>query len=126
MMQAASDIFLGWVHSPMGIDGVARDFYVRDFRSNGSFRIQASLLPSHRFPTRTHRGHGRRCHRLGQSSVCIRNAVAKPSVVTTPTSLPPCSYASGIIVSESIVRIAPAANARTNATVFGDECWKKL
>ena len=28
-MQAASDIFLGWVHSPKGIDGVARDFYVR-------------------------------------------------------------------------------------------------
>jgi uncharacterized protein (DUF2252 family) len=29
MMQAASDIFLGWVHAPKGIDGVARDFYVR-------------------------------------------------------------------------------------------------
>ena len=28
-MQAASDIFLGWVHNPKGIDGVARDFYVR-------------------------------------------------------------------------------------------------
>ena len=29
IMQAASDIFLGWLHSPSGIDGVARDFYVR-------------------------------------------------------------------------------------------------
>ena len=29
MMQAASDIFLGWLHSANGIDGVARDFYVR-------------------------------------------------------------------------------------------------
>ena len=29
MMQAASDIFLGWVRNPKGIDGVARDFYVR-------------------------------------------------------------------------------------------------
>ena len=28
-MQAASDIFLGWIRSPKGIDGVARDFYVR-------------------------------------------------------------------------------------------------
>jgi hypothetical protein len=28
--------------------------------------------------------------RGAQSSVWIRNAVAKPSVVTTPTSLPPC------------------------------------
>ena len=29
LMQAASDIFLGWVHNPEGTDGVARDFYVR-------------------------------------------------------------------------------------------------
>jgi hypothetical protein len=35
--------------------------------------------------------------------------------------LPPCSNASGIIVFASIVRIAPAANVRTNATVSGDE-----
>ena len=60
-----------------------------------------------------------------QSSVWISSAVAKPSVVITPASLPPCSKASGIIVSESIVRIAPAAKVRTNATTFGDECWKR-
>jgi uncharacterized protein (DUF2252 family) len=29
LMQAASDIFLGWIRNPAGIDGVARDFYVR-------------------------------------------------------------------------------------------------
>ena len=29
MMQAASDIFLGWVRNPKGLDGQARDFYVR-------------------------------------------------------------------------------------------------
>jgi uncharacterized protein (DUF2252 family) len=29
MMQAASDIFLGWLHNPNGLDGRARDFYVR-------------------------------------------------------------------------------------------------
>src|SRR5262249_26938746 len=29
LMQAASDIFLGWVHSDAAIDGGARDFYVR-------------------------------------------------------------------------------------------------
>jgi uncharacterized protein (DUF2252 family) len=28
-MQAASDIFLGWVHLDHGLDGLARDFYVR-------------------------------------------------------------------------------------------------
>ena len=29
LMQAASDIFLGWIHVKAGIDGQARDFYVR-------------------------------------------------------------------------------------------------
>jgi uncharacterized protein (DUF2252 family) len=29
LMQAASDIFLGWVHSDAGLDGKPRDFYVR-------------------------------------------------------------------------------------------------
>jgi uncharacterized protein (DUF2252 family) len=29
VMQAASDIFLGWVHTKAGIDGKPRDFYIR-------------------------------------------------------------------------------------------------
>ena len=29
LMQAASDIFLGWIHSPFGLDGIPRDYYVR-------------------------------------------------------------------------------------------------
>jgi uncharacterized protein (DUF2252 family) len=29
MMQAASDIFLGWLREPAGVEGEARDFYVR-------------------------------------------------------------------------------------------------
>jgi uncharacterized protein (DUF2252 family) len=29
MMQAASDIFLGWIRNPKGLDGKSRDFYVR-------------------------------------------------------------------------------------------------
>jgi uncharacterized protein (DUF2252 family) len=32
LMQAASDIFLGWVHQPAGLDGKARDFYGRQLR----------------------------------------------------------------------------------------------
>lgn len=32
LMQAASDIFLGWVHQPSGLDGQARDFYGRQLR----------------------------------------------------------------------------------------------
>jgi uncharacterized protein (DUF2252 family) len=29
LMQAASDIFLGWIHTDRGLDGRSRDFYVR-------------------------------------------------------------------------------------------------
>ena len=29
MMQSASDIFLGWLRNPKGLDGRERDFYVR-------------------------------------------------------------------------------------------------
>jgi uncharacterized protein (DUF2252 family) len=29
LMQAASDIFLGWIRNPRGLDGVQRDFYLR-------------------------------------------------------------------------------------------------
>jgi uncharacterized protein (DUF2252 family) len=32
LMQAVSDIFLGWVHNPEGMDGNARDFYVRQLK----------------------------------------------------------------------------------------------
>jgi uncharacterized protein (DUF2252 family) len=32
LMQASSDIFLGWVHQPAGLDGQARDFYGRQLR----------------------------------------------------------------------------------------------
>ena len=44
LMQAASDIFLGWQRTT-GIDGVERDFYVRQLRDwKGSFEI-AELRP---------------------------------------------------------------------------------
>jgi len=44
LMQQASDIFLGWQRTA-GIDGVERDFYVRQLRDwKGSFAIE-SLLP---------------------------------------------------------------------------------
>jgi uncharacterized protein (DUF2252 family) len=32
LMQASSDIFLGWQRTPAGLDGVARDFYIRQLR----------------------------------------------------------------------------------------------
>jgi uncharacterized protein (DUF2252 family) len=41
LMQAFSDIFLGWVHVPAGIDGVARDFYGRQLKDwKGSAEIE--------------------------------------------------------------------------------------
>jgi uncharacterized protein (DUF2252 family) len=41
LMQATSDIFLGWIHIKAGIDGVARDFYGRQLKDwKGSAEIE--------------------------------------------------------------------------------------
>ncbi|MGO9956909.1 MAG: DUF2252 domain-containing protein [Solirubrobacteraceae bacterium] len=44
LMQASSDIFLGWLHVDSGIDGVARDFYVRQLRDwKGSAEVEQMI-----------------------------------------------------------------------------------
>jgi hypothetical protein len=44
LMQAASDILLGWLHA-VGIDGIGRDFYVRQlWDGKGSFDV-ATMSP---------------------------------------------------------------------------------
>jgi uncharacterized protein (DUF2252 family) len=46
MMQATSDIFLGWVNVEAGIDGVARDFYGRQLKDwKGSVEID-QMIPA--------------------------------------------------------------------------------
>ena len=41
LMQASSDIFLGWVHVSAGLDGAARDFYARQLRDwKGSAEVE--------------------------------------------------------------------------------------
>ena len=41
LMQAVSDIFLGWLHVDSGMDGNARDFYVRQLKDwKGSAEIE--------------------------------------------------------------------------------------
>jgi uncharacterized protein (DUF2252 family) len=41
LMQATTDIFLGWLHVPAGLDGQARDFYVRQLKDwKGSALIE--------------------------------------------------------------------------------------
>ena len=46
LMQATSDIFLGWHHVNAGIDGKERDFYVRQLKDwKGSFPIEAAVPP---------------------------------------------------------------------------------
>ncbi len=41
LMQASSDIFLGWIHVKAGVDGKARDFYVRQLKDwKGSAEIE--------------------------------------------------------------------------------------
>ena len=42
LMQAASDIFLGWVHVEAGLDGESRDFYVRQLKDwKGSVELDS-------------------------------------------------------------------------------------
>jgi uncharacterized protein (DUF2252 family) len=44
LMQASTDIFLGWEHVTAGLDGLARDFYVRQLKDwKGSFAVEAAL-----------------------------------------------------------------------------------
>jgi uncharacterized protein (DUF2252 family) len=46
LMQASSDIFLGWQRTPAGLDGITRDFYIRQLRDwKFSIDIQ-TLLPA--------------------------------------------------------------------------------
>jgi uncharacterized protein (DUF2252 family) len=46
LMQATSDIFLGWLHVKAGMDGVARDFYGRQLKDwKGSAEIE-QMVPS--------------------------------------------------------------------------------
>jgi len=46
VMQASSDIFLGWLHTDAGLDGQARDFYGRQLRDwKGSAEIE-QMAPS--------------------------------------------------------------------------------
>jgi uncharacterized protein (DUF2252 family) len=44
LMQATSDIFLGWQRIPAGLDGKQRDFYLRQLKDwKGSFAIEAAV-----------------------------------------------------------------------------------
>jgi uncharacterized protein (DUF2252 family) len=43
LMQAASDIFLGWQHIAAGMDGQPRDFYIRQLR-DWKFSVEIGLL----------------------------------------------------------------------------------
>jgi uncharacterized protein (DUF2252 family) len=46
LMQAVSDIFLGWVHVDAGMDGVARDFYGRQLKDwKGSAEVE-QMVPT--------------------------------------------------------------------------------
>ena len=46
LMQATSDIFLGWQRVPAGLDGRQRDFYIRQLKDwKGSFAFEAAVPP---------------------------------------------------------------------------------
>jgi uncharacterized protein (DUF2252 family) len=44
-MQAVSDIFLGWLHQPAGLDGKSRDFYVRQLKDWKGSAIVEQMIP---------------------------------------------------------------------------------
>jgi len=46
LMQASSDIFLGWQHTEAGLDGKARDFYIRQLRDWKGSVDPETMLPS--------------------------------------------------------------------------------
>jgi uncharacterized protein (DUF2252 family) len=46
MMQAASDIFLGWIHIKAGLDGVARDFYGRQLKDWKGSAVIEQMVPT--------------------------------------------------------------------------------
>ncbi len=51
LMQASSDIFLGWQRTD-GIDGVSRDYYVRQLQDwKGSVDVEAAIPPGAWRPT---------------------------------------------------------------------------
>ena len=85
-----------------------------DVREQESDRAPWQLLGVHGADHRTGR------IPRGYSSAVIAKATAKPNVVASPVARPPRSKASGIIVSASMVRIAPAAKASTKAKACGD------
>ena len=45
LMQASSDIFLGWVHTKAGLDGQPRDFYIRQLWDWKTSADRESILP---------------------------------------------------------------------------------
>jgi hypothetical protein len=44
-MQAVSDIFLGWLHVPAGLDGKSRDFYVRQLKDWKGSAVIEQMVP---------------------------------------------------------------------------------
>jgi uncharacterized protein (DUF2252 family) len=46
LMQATSDIFLGWQHVPAGLDGGPRDFFVRQLKDQKASAVIETMAPS--------------------------------------------------------------------------------
>jgi len=46
LMQATSDIFLGWQHTDAGLDGKSRDFYLRQLRDWKFSVVIESMVPA--------------------------------------------------------------------------------
>ena len=97
LMQAASDIFLGWMRIK-GMDGVTRDYYVRQFQDwKGSADVDTMLPPG---------------------APCIRVSAVRPSPGRTPAGataspLPP-TWAGGMLSTARSPTSPPRTPTRTS------------
>jgi hypothetical protein len=91
-MQAASDIFLGWIRNPAGIDGVARDFYVRqlwDWKSSVDLETvvpQGLLLYAYMCGWTIARAHARSGDRIAIASYLGKGDVFERSIADFATA----------------------------------------
>ena len=93
LMQASSDILLGWLHIKSGLDGQARDFYVRQLRDwKGSAEVDQMVpkgMAAVRPAVRVDSGSRPRAQRGPRSRSPPTSGAARASTARSSTSLPP-------------------------------------
>jgi Uncharacterized protein conserved in bacteria len=117
LMQAASDIFLGWQRTN-GLDGVDRDYYVRQLRDwKGSFEVEGSRPDGAVIYARVCGWTLARAHARAGDRVAIASyrAATTPSTRPSPTSPPPTPTRTTATTRRYAPQSTPAASRHTKA-----------